>query len=82
VPFTAKVFLPMGWWFYLSNTVSYSYSIQQYVIKFVSDLRQVGCFLRLPPVKLTHDITEILLKVTLNIITLAHIFKDQLAVLI
>ena len=25
------------------------YSIQQYVIKFVSDLRQVGAFLRFPP---------------------------------
>ena len=30
------------------------YSIQHYVIKFVSDLRQVGGFLRFPPpVKLT-----------------------------
>jgi hypothetical protein len=30
------------------------YSIQQYVIKFVSDLRQVGAFLRFPPpIKLT-----------------------------
>ena len=30
------------------------YSIQHYVIKFVSDLRQVGCFLRCPsPIKLT-----------------------------
>ena len=30
------------------------YSIQHYVIKFVSDFRQVGCFLRsLPPIKLT-----------------------------
>jgi hypothetical protein len=33
------------------------YSIQHYVIKFVSDLRQVGCFLRLPPpIKLTATI--------------------------
>jgi hypothetical protein len=45
------------------------YSIQHYVIKFVSDLRQFGVFLRVlrfpPPIKLTsmHDITEILLKV-------------------
>ena len=37
------------------------YSIQHYVIKFVSDLRQVGGFL-------CHDITEILLKVALNTI--------------
>jgi hypothetical protein len=41
--------------------------VQHYVIKFVSDLRQVGDFLRLlrllPPIKLTvHDITEILLE--------------------
>ena len=35
------------------------YSIQHYVIKFVSDLRQVGGFL-------LHDITEILLEVALN----------------
>ena len=45
------------------------YSIQHYVIKFISDLRQVGGFLWfLPRIKLTamHDITEILLKVALN----------------
>ena len=35
------------------------YSMEHYVIKFVSDLRQVGGFLR-------HDIIEILLKVALN----------------
>ena len=36
----------------------------------VSDLRQVCGFLWLPPpIKLTHDITEILLKVALNTIT-------------
>jgi hypothetical protein len=33
------------------------YSIQHYVIKFVSDLRQVGGFLRFPPpIKLTDTI--------------------------
>ena len=36
------------------------YSIQHYVIKFVSDLRQVNCFLQvlqfLPPLKLTSTI--------------------------
>jgi hypothetical protein len=42
-----------------------------YVIKFVSDLRQVSSFLRVfwfpPPIKTDrHDITEILLKVVLN----------------
>jgi hypothetical protein len=45
----------------------------QYLIKFVSDLRQVGGFLqllRLPPSNKTdhHDITEILLKLALNTI--------------
>ena len=54
------------------------YSIQHYVIKFVSDLRQVGGFLRYcTPVSSTnktdrHDITEILLKVALNTITLTY----------
>ena len=51
------------------------YSIQHHVIKFVSDLRQLGGFLqalRFPqPIKLIgNDKTEILLKVTLNTITL------------
>ena len=49
------------------------YSIQHYEIMFVSDLRQVSDFLRElwfpPPIKLTADITEILLKVVLNTIT-------------
>ena len=49
------------------------YSIQYYVINFASDLRQVGGFLRVfpfpPSIKIdSHDITEILLKVTLNTI--------------
>ena len=48
------------------------YSIQHYVIKFDSDLRQAGGFLLVsripPPIKLRHDITEILLKVVLNTI--------------
>ena len=48
--------------------------VQHYVIKFVSDLRQVGGFLRGHPVSSTnktdrHDITEpVLLKVALNTI--------------
>ena len=52
------------------------YSIQHYVIKFASDLRQVCSFLRVmrfpPPIKLTRDkkITEILLKEALNTIIL------------
>jgi hypothetical protein len=51
------------------------YSIQRYVIKFVSDLRQVGGFLRVLLISYTnktdrHDIAEILLKVALNTITL------------
>ena len=48
------------------------YSIQHYVIKFVSDLQQVSGFFRElrfpPPIKLTAIITEILLKVALNTI--------------
>jgi len=51
------------------------YSIQHYVIKFVSDLGQVSGFLWGTPVSSInktdcHDITEILLKVALNTITL------------
>ena len=51
------------------------YSIQHYVIKFVSDLRQVDGFLADTMVSSTnktdlHDIAEILLKVALNTITL------------
>ena len=47
------------------------YSIQHYVISFVSDLRQVGGFLRVlrfpPPIKTdSQNIAEILLKVALN----------------
>jgi hypothetical protein len=49
--------------------------MQNYVIKFVTDLRQIGGFLRIPdtPVFSTnktdsHDIAEILLKVALNTI--------------
>jgi len=58
---------------------SEKYSIPHYVMKFVSDLREVADFLRVlrfPPVSSTnktvrHDITEILLKVVLNTINLA-----------
>ena len=51
------------------------YSIQNAVITFLSELRQVGCFLwvlRFPPPYKTdrHDIAEILLKVALNTINL------------
>ena len=47
--------------------------VQHYVIKFVSDLGQIGGFIRVlrcpPPSKTDrHDIAEILLKVALNII--------------
>jgi hypothetical protein len=50
-------------------------SIQHYVVEFVSDLRQVCCFLQvlqiLLQIKLTATyLTEILLKVVLNTITL------------
>ena len=52
------------------------YSIQHYVIKFVSYLLQVAGFLRvfwfLPNKTDCHDITEILLKVALNTINLTY----------
>ena len=49
------------------------YSIQHYVIKFVSDLRQAGCFYPGTPVSSTsktdrHDKTKIWLKVALDTI--------------
>jgi len=48
------------------------YSIQQYVIKCVNDLRQVGGFLWVLTNKTDrHDITGILLKVDLNTISLS-----------
>ncbi len=54
------------------------YRIQHFVTKFVSDLRQIGGFLRVlrfSSVNKTdlHDITEILLKVALNAIILFYI---------
>jgi len=62
------------------------YSIQQYILKIVSDLRQVGGFYPGTPVSSTnktghHDIAEILLKVALNTITLtlfSHIFRASM----
>jgi hypothetical protein len=44
------------------------HSIQQYVVKIISDLRQVGGFLPSTNKTDSHDITEILLKVALNTI--------------
>jgi hypothetical protein len=51
------------------------YSIQHYLVNFVSDLRQVGGFIRVLRFSFTnkidrHDITEILLKVVWNTLTL------------
>jgi hypothetical protein len=55
------------------------YSIQHFVIKFISDLRQVGVFPGTPVSSTNktdrHDITEILLKVTLNTIPLSQYVK-------
>jgi hypothetical protein len=56
------------------------YSIQHYVIKFVSDLRQVGGFLRILrfPSQIKLTTTEILLKVALNtIIQIKFICKSK-----
>ena len=53
--------------------------MQYYVIKFVSDLRQVGGFLKVLTTQVSstnktdhHNITEILLKVAINTITLTQ----------
>jgi hypothetical protein len=59
------------------------YSIQLYVIKFVSDLWQVSGFLQILLVSTTnktdhHNITEIFLKVALNTITLALLLKKNI----
>ena len=59
------------------------YSIQHYVIKFVNNLRQVGGFLLVLPISSTnktdlHNITEILLNVALNTITLTLNFHNCL----
>jgi hypothetical protein len=58
------------------------YWIQHYVIQFVSDLWQVGGFLRVPRVSSVnkadhHDKTEILLKMVLNTttLTLTHLIN-------
>ena len=72
--------LPVQWVSITTKVVSLNptpgevYSIQHYVIKFVSDLRQVSDFLRGTAVYSTnktdcHDIIEILLQVALNTIT-------------
>jgi hypothetical protein len=57
-------------------------SIQHYVIKFVSYLRQVGGFLRVLRSSNNkidrHDITEILLKVGLNMKFSANLFETNM----
>ena len=70
---------------FVSSNPAYGevYSIQHYVIKFVSDLRHVGGYRRVllvpsPNKTDRHDIIEILLKVALNTITLTlqrHLHK-------
>jgi len=60
--------------FFIALFIRSGRGVQHYVIKFVSDLQQVGGFLRILPVSSTnktdrHDITEILLKVPLQRIT-------------
>ena len=51
------------------STYGEVYSIKQYVIKFVSDLRQMGASTNKAD---HHDIIKILLKVALNTITLTQ----------
>ena len=50
------------------------YSIQHYVMKFVSDLPQGRGFLRASSTNKTDDIAEILLKVTLSTINQTKLF--------
>ena len=64
------------------------YSIQHYMIKFVSDLRQVSGFLRVfrfPPSKKidsrSHDITKILLKLALNTINQPTFYTENFIIL-
>ena len=52
--------------------------MQHYVIKFVSDLWQVGGFLQYPPLSDCHNIFEILLKVPLNTITLTLLMSIKI----
>jgi hypothetical protein len=75
----------------IRNPFSRCNSIQHYVIRFVSNLRQVGGFLRVlrfhPPIKTDrHDVTEILLNVALSTIKptqpnpkirFAYMYKSQ-----
>ena len=64
-----------------NNVVSWNlahgegYSIQHYVIEYLSNLREVGGFLRVSSINKTNhrDITEILLKVALSTLTLNSI---------
>jgi len=62
----------------VSSNLDQGYVVQHYVIRFVSDLRQVGGFLRVPVSSSNktdrHVITEILLKVELNNRTLTFRF--------
>ena len=53
-------------------THSEVYSIQQYVIKFVNELRLVGSFLRV----LRIDLTELSLKVAFNTVILTPTYRD------
>ena len=57
------------------------YSIQHYVIKFVSDLRQVGRMhrvLQFPPQTDRHGISELLLKMALNSLSLSLSLSQSL----
>ena len=67
----------MSWlWSYgsLDTANGEVYSIQHYVMKFISDLRQVDGFLWVQRFKTDrHDITEKFLKVALNTITIVVI---------
>jgi hypothetical protein len=74
MPLSAIFQLYRGGLFYLWSNPAHDevYSIQHFVIKFISDLRQVGVFPGTPVSSANktdhHDTTEILLKVALSTI--------------
>jgi hypothetical protein len=71
--YNASLLTTASKWYLIYQRSGEVHSIQHYVIKFVSDLRQLGGFspgTRVSSTNITdrHDITEILLKVALNTI--------------
>ena len=70
---TCAISVPHHWCGEFESSHGEVYSIQHYVIKFISDLRQVGGFLQVPwfpvPINLTTMINWNIVEVTFNTIT-------------